>query len=264
MIKLSKVSKSYGKEKIVDNVSLDIKDGTIFGFLGPNGAGKTTTIKMMVGISEPSSGKIYCSSGARTMNHKLLAKGSKSNKIDKSIIGYMPEDPYFYDNLTAKEFLQFMGDLFPAQKNVIPVKTGIQKNGLDPRIKSEDDKIKKLLDLVGLPNSADKSIATFSKGMKQRLGLAQALVNNPEYVFLDEPLDGLDPIGRREFKKIILGLKKQKKTVFFNSHILADIEEICDQIGIIDKGKLIYTGPVKKFRGKLSLEDTFVAKLTKK
>ena len=111
---------------------------------------------------------------------------------------------------------------------------------------------------MGLEDASNKMIKTYSKGMKQRLGLAQAIIHNPDYIFLDEPLDGLDPIGRIEIKKIILKLKKQGKTIFFNSHILADVEEICDQIGIINKGKLIYNGTVEKFRGKKSLEETFV------
>ena len=155
-------------------------------------------------------------------------------------IGFMPEDPYFYNHLTAKEFLQFMKQLF-SKSNV---------------------NIDNILKQVGLEKSTRKKIEQFSKGMKQRLGLAQAIINDPQYLFLDEPLDGLDPIGRREFKKILLDLKKKGKTIFFNSHILSDVEEICDQIGIINKGELVYTGPVSKFKGKKSLEDAFVEKLT--
>jgi len=120
-----------------------------------------------------------------------------------------------------------------------------------------------ILELVGLGKAKDKKIGEFSKGMKQRLGLAQAIINDPEYLFLDEPLDGLDPIGRKEFKEIILNLKNRGKTVFFNSHILADVEEICDQIGVINNGKLIYEGKVKKFCGKKSLENAFVSIIQK-
>lgn len=225
MIKIKNISKSYGKAKIVDDLNLEIKEGSIFGFLGPNGAGKTTTMKMIVDLARPTGGSITVDDKA--INH------------NKERIGYMPEDPYFYDHLSATEFLQFMKDLF----------------------KNPSENTEQLLKLVGLEKAAKKKIQNFSKGMKQRLGLAQALVNDPEYIFLDEPLDGLDPIGRREFKEIFLNLKKKGKTIFFNSHVLSDVEEICDQIGIIDHGKLIYSGPVDKFCGKKTLEDAFVEKI---
>jgi ABC-2 type transport system ATP-binding protein len=183
---------------------------------------------MLVGLLKPSNGEI-------TIEGKSIEK-------NKEIIGFMPEDPYFYDHLNAEEFLIFMKDLF----------------------KDNHADTKKLLKLVGLEKAANQKIQEFSKGMKQRLGLAQAIVNNPYYLFLDEPLDGLDPIGRREFKEIFLKLKKEGKTIFFNSHVLSDVEEICDQIGIIDKGKLIYSGNVKTFCGKKTLEDAFVDRITSK
>lgn len=230
MLQIKNLTKEYFDEKVVNKLSLEIKKGVMFGFLGPNGAGKTTTMKMLVGLSDPSDGSV-----------KIGGINAKSVK-NKERIGYMPEDPYFYDHLTAREFMDFMGSLFKGEK---------------PKAESLQ-----LLELVGLKNSAEQKIGTFSKGMKQRLGLAQALVNDPEYLFLDEPLDGLDPIGRREFKKILLDLKQRGKTIFFNSHILSDVEEICDEIGIIDGGKLIYSGNVKRFCGNKSLEDAFVSKLT--
>lgn len=229
MIKIKNLSKSYGNSKIVDNLSLEIKKGTIFGFLGPNGAGKTTTIKILVGLNKPDKGKA-------TIEDKDVFC-----EINRQNIGFMPEDPYFYDHLNAKEFLLFMQKLF-----------------IDANVNIEE-----IIETVGLSGVGNKEISHFSKGMKQRLGLAQALVNDPEYIFLDEPLDGLDPIGRREFKQILLNLKKQGKTIFFNSHILSDVEEICDQIGIIHEGKLIYSGKVKDFRKTKSLEDAFVDRITK-
>ena len=229
MLKIKNLTKEYWGTKVVDNLSLEIKEGVMFGFLGPNGAGKTTTMKVILGLTEASKGSI-----------KIDDIDSKAIKI-KERIGYMPEDPYFYDHLTALEFMNFMASLF---KNT-----------------QSKDENSMLLKEVGLEKTADKKIGNFSKGMKQRLGLAQALVNDPEYIFLDEPLDGLDPIGRREFKQILLNLKKKGKTIFFNSHILSDVEEICDQIGIINKGKLVYSGSVKQFRGNKSLEDAFVDKL---
>ena len=228
MIKIDKVSKIYGREKIVENLSLNIEDGSVFGFLGPNGAGKTTTIKMLVGLSEPTKGKI------------IVDNSNPQKSSTKEKIGFMPEDPYFYDYLTGLELLKFCGQLFSNYRN--------KNNGYYLNI----------LESVGLIDLKGKMIRHYSKGMKQRLGIATAMVNNPEYIFLDEPLDGLDPIGRRQIKKIILKLKKEKKTVFFNSHILSDVEELCDQIGIINKGSLIYKGDVKKFCGKKKLEDRFV------
>lgn len=229
MITIKNLTKEYSKTKVVDNLSLDVKEGVMFGFLGPNGAGKTTAMKMILGLTDCDKGSI-----------KIDDIDSNSIKI-KERIGYMPEDPYFYDHLSASEFMNFMASLFKSKK--LPT-TNYQ-----------------LLSEFGLDKVANKKIGHFSKGMKQRLGLAQALVNDPKYLFLDEPLDGLDPIGRREFKQILLKLKKKGKTIFFNSHILSDVEEICDQIGIINKGKLVYSGPVKKFRGNKSLEDAFVDRL---
>ncbi len=230
MIKIYRLSKSYHDQKVVDNLSLEIKQGAIFGFLGPNGAGKTTTMKMIVGLAKPDKGSI------KIDNNDLFSPKSRER------IGYMPEDPYFYEHLNALEFLSFMSNLFPNKKS---------KNELI-----------RILELVGLIKTKSKKIRYFSKGMKQRLGLAQALVNDPDCLFLDEPLDGLDPIGRLKFKNILLELKKDGKTIFFNSHVLSDVEEICDTIGIIDKGKLVYAGPVKKFCNQKTLEQRFVEVVT--
>lgn len=230
MIKVKNITKIYGQYKVVNNLSFNIPTGTMFGFLGPNGAGKTTAMKLIIGLNEPDKGKISID-------------GKNMDQINnRSIIGYMPEDPYFYEHLTAIEFMNFMSSLFINSKK--------PKNN------------QQILETVGLADTGKKRVGQFSKGMKQRLGLAQALVNDPEYLFLDEPLDGLDPIGRQEFKKILLDLKKRRKTIMFNSHILSDVEEICDQIGIIDHGKLVYSGNVKSFRKNKSLEEAFVEKLT--
>lgn len=256
MIKIKNLSKSYGKVSIVKNLSLEIKKGSIFGFLGPNGAGKTTTMKMVVGLSIPDKGEIKIENG-------LVEK-------NKEAIGFMPEDPYFYDHLSGKEFLDFMGSLFKKPLSSRAEQGEVERSSkISPPVRqvsrSRNDiseSIDNLLEKVGLAEAGKKKIMEYSKGMKQRLGLAQAIVNDPDYLFLDEPLDGLDPIGRREFKKILLDLKKRGKTIFFNSHILSDVEEICDQIGVINHGKLIYSGDVKKFRGNKSLEDAFVSKLT--
>lgn len=251
MIEIKELTKEYDGKAVVAGLNLTIKNGSIFGFLGPNGAGKTTTVKMIVGLAKSTTGTIK-------FDHK---------NIDKSTIGYMPEDPYFYDRLTAIEFLEFMASLFPSYQFKKTV-SGVGSQGIGGRLRNESpcplqkEKIIELLDTVGLKDSSNQKIGNFSKGMKQRLGLAQAIINDPRYLFLDEPLDGLDPIGRLEFKKIILDLKKQGKTIFFSSHILSDVEEICDEIGILNRGKLIYAGQIKEFCGKDNLEKKFVEIIT--
>lgn len=227
MIEVKNLSKTYNEQLIVDNLSLIIPTGSIFGFLGPNGAGKTTTMKMLVGINSPDSGSI------------IINDGSPLNPSTRQEIGFMPEEPHFYDQLTGLEFLKFISHLF--------------KN--KPRSVSE---IETILKKTGIYEARDKKIRDYSKGMKQRLGFGQALVNEPEYIFLDEPLDGLDPIGRIEMKAMLEELKKEGKTIFFNSHILSDVENTCDQIGIINNGRLIYSGPVNEFKKNLSLEEQFV------
>ncbi|MBU6500614.1 MAG: ABC transporter ATP-binding protein [Patescibacteria group bacterium] len=227
MIEISNLSKRYGKQVVVDDLSLKISKGETFGFLGQNGAGKTTTIKMIVGLTRPDEGKI-------TIGGKLVDDISARRKI-----GFMPEAPYFYERLTGMEFMKFCGDLF----------------GENNRSESEYEDI---LKMTGIFDAKDKAIGKYSKGMKQRLGFAQTLVNDPDYIFLDEPLDGLDPLGRKEIKKIIKTLQGNGKTIFFNSHILYDTEELCDRIGIIHKGRLLYAGAVKEFCQGKPLEEKFV------
>ncbi|HUZ92512.1 MAG TPA: ABC transporter ATP-binding protein [Candidatus Paceibacterota bacterium] len=226
MIEISHLKKFYSKRLIIDDLSFAVKTGSVFGFLGQNGAGKTTTIKMMTGIAAPDSGTI------------TIGGKDSADIAMRETIGFMPEAPYFYDRLTGLEFLRFCGALFPRHKS--------------------DEAYAQILKDIGIYDARNRSINTYSKGMKQRLGFAQALVNDPDYIFLDEPLDGLDPLGRREIKKIILGLKTAGKTVFFNSHILYDTEEICDEIGLIHDGKLLYAGGVKEFCKGVPLEQRFV------
>lgn len=229
MIEIKGLSKTYdGINNVVDNLSLTIPTGSIFGFLGPNGAGKTTTIKMLVGINKPDSGNI------------LINGRSPFLPSTRETIGFMPEEPHFYDQLTGLEFLEFANHLFA-----------------NNRQKSRNE-LEELLIKTGIYEARNTKIQNYSKGMRQRLGFSQALVNNPEYIFLDEPLEGLDPIGRREIKVMMENIRKEGKTIFFNSHILADVELLCDQIGIINKGKLIYSGTVHQFCGTNSLEDQFV------
>ena len=230
-IVISGLSKEYytrtGTVLAVRDLSLSIKKGTVFGFLGPNGAGKTTTMKMLVGLAAPTSGSIR------------IGDGSPKDLPVRAKIGFMPESPAFYLYLTGREFLEFVADIFA--------------------IENKAARIEAMLTLVHLGAAADRQVRTYSKGMLQRLGLAQTLINDPECIFLDEPLDGLDPLGRAEIKEIFLKEKAKGKTVFLNSHILADVAEICDQIGIIDAGVLIAEGTPKHIaEGYRDLEDAFV------
>jgi len=229
MIEIKNISKTYnGTDNVIDRLSLSIRSGSVFGFLGPNGAGKTTAIKIAVGLNSPDEGEV------------LIGNGSPFRSETRENIGFMPEEPHFYEQLTGLEFMKFTNDLF------------------DRNRRSSSEEIDEILEKTGVYKARNKKIRDYSKGMKQRLGFAQALVNNPNYIFLDEPLEGLDPIGRIEIKKILANLKNKGKTIFFNSHILADVENICDQIGIIHRGRLIYSGPVAEFKKNKSLEEQFV------
>lgn len=200
----------------VHSLDLEVHKGEVFGFLGPNGAGKTTTIKMLMGLIYPSSGQAW------------LFGRPIGDKEAKSRLGFLPESPYFYDYLTSLEFLQFYGHLF-----------GLGGAALNKRIDE-------LLELVGMTHARHLQLRKFSKGMLQRVGIAQALINDPELVVLDEPMSGLDPIGRKEIRDLILRLKETGKTVFFSSHILHDAELLCDRVAIILKGRLVANGRVSE------------------
>ena len=198
----------------VRGVSLKVGAGEIFGYLGPNGAGKTTTMKMAMGLIQPSAGQV-----------KLFGRSMQDPMI-RSRVGYLPEHPYFYDYLTAKEILDFYGELY-----------GIAR-------KERRRRVEELLELVGLTYAANRTLRRFSKGMLQRVGIAQAIINDPDLVILDEPLSGLDPMGRKEVRDIIVTLREQGKTVFFSSHILHDIETICDRVALLIQGKIHKIGPL--------------------
>lgn len=200
----------FSKKSILKDVSFSLNKGEIFGFLGPNGAGKTTTIKILVGLLNPDKGEV-----------KILGTSPKDEKI-KNKIGFLPEQPYFYEHLTGEEFLDYTASLYG--------------------IKDKKERIKYLLNEVGLYNERKKKLRNYSRGMLQRIGIANALISDPEILILDEPLSGLDPVGRKEMKDLIYKQKKEGKTVFFSSHILSDVEEICDKIGVIIEGKLVKTG----------------------
>jgi ABC-2 type transport system ATP-binding protein len=203
-------------------VSLTIYEGETFGLLGQNGAGKTTLLKTLLGIVRPSSGRAT-----------LLGSGLGDRGV-KQRIGYLPENPYFYDYLTGWEILEFTAGLF-----------GMPRSHTRKRIPE-------LLELVGLAESAarKKQLRQYSKGMLQRIGMAQALINDPELVFLDEPMSGLDPLGRYQMREIIQSLKNQGKTIFFNSHVLSDVEKICDRVGLLAQGEMIAIGSMEELLGK--------------
>jgi ABC-2 type transport system ATP-binding protein len=194
--------------KALDNLNLVIESGEIFGYLGPNGAGKTTTFKLLLGLIFPTSGTAW-----------VLGRNIREVSFKREV-GFLPEQPYFYDYLTGEEFLDFYAQFFRFDK------------------KARKRKVRKLLQSVGLEKSASVQLRKFSRGMLQRIGIAQALVNDPELVILDEPLSGLDPVGRKEIRNIILDLRNQGRTVIFSSHVLSDVEAICDRVGILLQGKL--------------------------
>ena len=192
----------------LDSLSLEVHEGEAFGFLGPNGAGKTTTLKLLMGIIFPTSGTA-----------RILGRPIDDVAMHRDI-GYLPEQPYFYDYLTARELLDYFARFFgfsAAERN---------------------ERVNKYLDLVGLASASNVQLRKFSKGMMQRVGIAQAILHEPKVVFLDEPMSGLDPVGRREVRDIILELKRQGRTVFFSTHILSDAEMLCDRVAVLAGGKL--------------------------
>lgn len=196
------------KSDVLKDVNIRVREGTIYGFLGPNGAGKTTTIKSILNLVKPDSGEI-----------KFRGSVIDNYTIRKNL-GFLPENPYWYDYLTGRETIRFCGQLF-----------SIEKRKLEKRVDE-------IIALVGLEGKADIKLKNFSKGMLQRVGLGQALVNNPSLLILDEPFSGLDPVGRKQLRDIILSLKNEGKTIFFSSHILQDMEMIVDDVGIIIDGRI--------------------------
>ena len=228
VIEITNLTKDYEvgfwrkrKVRALDGLSLSIDGGQIFGFLGANGAGKTTTLKLLMRLIFPSGGS------ARILGHDIQDVSMHQR------IGYLPENPYFYDYLTAREFLDYCAQIFG-----YPAATR-RKRAAD------------LLARVNLDEKRwDTQLRKFSKGMLQRVGLAQSLVNDPEIVFLDEPMSGLDPVGRREVRDLIATLRDEGKTVFMCSHILSDIEVLCDRVAILKKGRLAQVGYLDELRRK--------------
>jgi ABC-2 type transport system ATP-binding protein len=242
LIKTSHLVKKFGEKMAVNDVSFEVMGGEIFGFLGPNGAGKTTTIKMIVGLLQPTSGKVEVG-GYDTQTQTLQAK---------AISGYVPDEPNLYAKLTGRELLHFVGDLF-----------GIQQQQIDRRTEE-------LLRLLDLSQAGDDTIDSYSHGMQQKTALATALVHDPKVLVLDEPTIGLDPKSARLIKDILRQMAERGAAIFLSTHILEIAERMCDRIGIINQGRLIAVGTMDELRtlgggttgqgidGSTSLEDIFL------
>src|SRR6516225_4335162 len=216
---LTKVFKDFWnrpKARAVDNVDFEVRQGEVFGLLGPNGSGKSTTVKLILGLLYPTKGQIS------VFGH------SPRHVATKARIGYLPEESYLYRYLNSRETLDFFGNLFHLDK------------------RDRDNRAEQLLDMVGLGQTRTRAIGEFSKGMQRRIGLAQALINDPDLVILDEPTAGLDPIGCREVKDLILALARRGKTVILSSHLLSDVEDVCDRVVIYYGGKIQAMGTLKE------------------
>jgi ABC-2 type transport system ATP-binding protein len=215
---LSKIySPGLGKAKIsaLQDLTMSVEEREIFGFLGPNGAGKTTTMKILMGLIFPTGGQAW------------IFDRPIGDPDAKRRLGFLPEHPYFYDQLTGNEILDYFGRLF----------------GIDAPTRAK--RSKDLLERVGLGGAANQPLRGYSKGMLQRVGIAQALINDPELVVLDEPMSGLDPVGRKEVRDLILSLRAERRTVFFSTHILSDVEVVCDRVAILAKGKVAALSPLQ-------------------
>jgi ABC-2 type transport system ATP-binding protein len=220
VIEVTDLRKTYRtplRRKRVDavcGVSFRVEPGEVFGFLGPNGAGKTTTIRMLMGLIRPTSGT------ATIFDQPIGAREARAR------LGFLPESPYFYEFLTVAELLDFTGRLF----------------GLDAKTRRKRGD--ELIDQVGLGHARDNRLKSYSKGMLQRAGIAQALINDPDLLVFDEPMGGLDPVGRKEVRDIIISLRERDKTIFFSSHILADVESVADRVAILARGELVDIGAI--------------------
>jgi ABC-2 type transport system ATP-binding protein len=221
-IRTEGLCKNYGTVRAVSNLTLAVEPGTIFGFLGPNGAGKTTTIRLLTGMSHPTAGEAWVAGQNVKHNHSVAAR-----------IGFLPEEPVLYPWMTPLELLDHVGRIFG-------------QDSAQRRARADE-----LLEQTGLSQVRKRRIGGFSRGMRQRLGLAQAMVNRPEVLFLDEPVSALDPVGRRDVLNMIRGLRNQC-TVFMSTHILDDVERVCDTIGIINQGQLVVQADQEELRSRYS------------
>jgi len=231
---LTKILKAgFGSKPIfhLHELNLEVMEGEVFGYLGPNGAGKTTTFKILMGLMRPTGGEAW------------IFGESIANPISRRKVGFLPERPYFHDHLTAEELLRMHARLIGMSK------------------KEAERKIDELLCLVGLEEFRSTRMRRFSRGMLQRIGIAQALINDPKLVLLDEPMSGLDPIGRKWMRELILRLKSEGRTVIYSSHILSDVKAICDRIAILLKGRLLGVGRIEELLGNGDIEESFARKV---
>ena len=235
VVEIRGVSRRFGDVRAVDNLTLSLGTGEIMGFLGANGAGKTTTIKMLLGLIRPTSGTVS------------VLGGDPSDAKVRAKIGYMPEIAYYYPYLNARELLAFYGGLCGMDGNTIRARTD------------------ELLETVGLAEAAKRPLKTYSKGMLQRAGIAQALLHDPDLLVLDEPFTGLDPLARIHFRELMHRLREQGKSIFFSSHELGETELLCDKVAIMKAGRAVYQGPVRQLAGdgERNLERIFLDVLSK-
>lgn len=227
-IQADALTKAYGHKRALDAVDLSVEEGSVFGFLGPNGAGKTTMLRLMTGLARATSGSV------RVLGQDVASSG---NAV-RAEIGFLPDVPAFYDWMTAEDFLRFAGGLF-----------GLGRATLDERVDM-------LLDLAGLIGVTTK-IGGYSRGMKQRLGVAQALVNAPRLLLLDEPTSALDPMGRKDVLDMIASLRG-RTTVFFSTHILGDVERVCDAVAILDRGRVVAQAPIDELKRRYGTQKVVV------
>jgi len=214
-IKTEQLTKFYGIVKALHELNLEVPENVVFGFLGPNGAGKSTTIKLLTAFAQPTSGRAFVAGEEVTGDNLAL----------RAKIGFLPDVPAFYDWMTGREFLHLVGELHSLSAKEVKNRT------------------EEMLEMVELKKAGNRRIAGYSRGMRQRLGIAQALINHPKVIFMDEPTSALDPIGRREVLELVSRLK-QTATIFMSTHILSDVERVCDMVGIINKGNLITVSSV--------------------
>ncbi len=232
VISIKNLTKSYGSAKAIDNLNMDITQGEFFGFLGPNGAGKTTTIRILAGIIKADKGEVLINGSGLEEKEKIAR-----------IIGVIPESHGFYNWMSAWEYLQFFADLYEIKRD------------------TQDALIKSLLHQVDLLNNKYSKIGTFSRGMKQRLGLARALINNPKILFLDEPTLGLDPQGQEDIQRLLKKLNQDGVTIFLSSHLLPEVSNLCSKIAIISKGKLVAKGTLDELRSTTHTKEQYYLKI---
>ena len=217
LVKDFRTGLGFRKKRVLHGIDFEVRRGEVYGFIGPNGAGKTTTLKVLMGLIHATAGE------ATVLGHDVRETAYRRH------IGYAPESPYFYDFLTGREIVEFYARL------------------ADVDAAKRTHRVGEVLELVGLAHAADERLRTYSKGMLQRIGIAQAIVHDPEVVFLDEPMSGLDPVGRKEVRDLIVDLNQAGKSIMMNTHILSDVEMICDRVGIIVDGRIAYEGSIDGF-----------------